>query len=141
MDPTNTPPRVLLADDDEEICDLVAASLRGVGFDVTAVTDGGRLLVQIARTYRTERSSESFDLFVSDVRMPICDGIQILEQLRSAHWPIAAILMTAFNDPTIRAHAHALGAVLFIKPFDLADLERAALELASSGASRASRFG
>ena len=102
---------------------------------MTAVHDGGRLLVRIAGSYRSGQGPASFDLFVSDVRMPICDGIQILEQLRSAHWPIKAILMTAFNDATTHTHARALGAVLFIKPFDLEELKRVALELVPCGPS------
>jgi DNA-binding response OmpR family regulator len=65
------------------------------------------------------------DLLISDVRMPTCTGMQILEQLRAAHWQTPVILMTAFGDAATRQHAKALGAVLFDKPFDIDDLRTA----------------
>lgn len=111
---------------------LVVEALRKDGYEVTAVADGGRLLVTLAHEIVGGRGTDLADLVVSDVRMPICSGMQILEQLRAAHWPIPVILMTAFGDAATREHARALGALLFDKPFDLNALRAAVASLLQS---------
>jgi DNA-binding response OmpR family regulator len=116
------PPRILVAEDDAELRDLVATKLRMDGHEVIEVADGGRLLVRLASAYIAGRSYDAFDLIVSDVRMPVCSGLQIVEGLRRAHWPTPVILMTAFGDDATRARAERLGALLFDKPFDVDDL-------------------
>jgi DNA-binding response OmpR family regulator len=120
-------PRILLAEDDDDMRSLVAAALREDGHDVVEVGDGGRLLVCLARAYGAE--TVGYDLLVSDVRMPVCTGLQILESLRLARWPTPVILMTAFGDEQTRAQAEGLGAVMFMKPFDMDDLRTAVLNL------------
>lgn len=62
---------------------------------------------------------------VSDIRMPVCSGMQLLEQLRALCYRIPFILITAFGDSESREHARQLGALLFDKPFDIDDLGRA----------------
>ena len=114
-----TKARVLLAEDDAEMRSLLANSLRADGHEVVETGDGGRLLVCVGRIYM--RESDPFDLLVSDVRMPVCSGLQILEKLRLAHWREPAILMTAFGDARTRAKAQSLGACMLMKPFDLDD--------------------
>lgn len=120
--PRRSAPRVLVAEDDAEMRRLVAETLRRAGLDVTEACDGGRLLVQIGRAYKEGDASHAFDLIVSDIRMPICSGIQILRGLREAHWRTPIIMMTAFGDDDTRRSAEALGAILFDKPFELAEL-------------------
>jgi CheY-like chemotaxis protein len=119
--------RILLAEDDDEMRSLLAEILRGDGYDVVEVGDGGRLLVLLARAYVAH--SPPCDLLVSDVRMPVCSGLQILENLRLAHWQTPAILMTAFGDEQTCARAQGLGAVMFTKPFEVDDLRTAVLHL------------
>ncbi len=123
------PARILLAEDDYEMRDLVASALRKDGYDVVDIPDGGRLLVQIAESYLGGRPYDAYDLVISDVRMPVCSGLQILEGLRRARWTAPVILMTAFGDEQTRTRAHMLDAVLFDKPFDVDDLRTAVLNL------------
>ena len=101
---------------------VVADTLREDGYDVVELTDGGRLLVDIAAHMKDGAEGDAVDLIVSDIRMPICTGLQILELLRQAHWHTPVILMTAFGDGATRRRAAELMAVLFDKPFDLDDL-------------------
>jgi DNA-binding response OmpR family regulator len=123
-------PCILLAEDDDAMRDLIAATLREDGYEVTEVRDGGRLLVQLGNKYlSTQRPWESFDLIVSDIRMPVCSGLRIVEALRRAGWPTPMILMTAFGDEQTRMQAADLRAVLFDKPFDLDDLRSAVVRL------------
>ena len=104
-------------------------ALRKDGYDVVAVNDGGRLLVALAHGFVDHEGVNLADLVVSDVRMPVCTGMQILEQLRAARWHVPVILMTAFGDAATREHARTLGALLFDKPFDLDDLRTAVASL------------
>jgi DNA-binding response OmpR family regulator len=114
--------RVLVADDDTEMRRLVAESLRKDDYEVVEESDGGRLLVRIAAIYAFERTVDPFDLIVSDIRMPVCSGLDILKGLRDAHWRTPVILMTAFGDDQTRQRAEALGALLFDKPFPMGAL-------------------
>jgi CheY-like chemotaxis protein len=129
VEPHRGPFRVLLAEDDEEMRCLVADALRGDGYDVVELADGGRLLVDIATRLKSGADGEFLDLIVSDIRMPVCTGLQILSALRDAHWQTPVILMTAFGDEATRRHAESLSAVLFDKPFDLDDLRTAVANL------------
>lgn len=127
--PAHVPPRILLAEDDVPMRQLVAEALKKDGYDVVEVSDGGRLLVTLARQFAHNDGAMSVDLLVSDVRMPICTGLQILEQLRAARCGIPIILMTAFGDEATRRKARSLGAVLIDKPFPLVELRAAVARL------------
>jgi CheY-like chemotaxis protein len=130
-EPHPRPFRVLVAEDDAEMRSLVSDVLRGDGYEVIEAEHGGRLLVDVAAQLKAEGSAvnEALDLIVSDIRMPICTGLQILSALREAHLTLPVILMTAFGDDTTRTQAESLGAVLFDKPFDLDDLRTAVANL------------
>jgi len=123
--PSVTPslrPRVLVADDDAEMRRLVAESLRKDGYEVIEEVDGGRLLVRVAAMYTFGRTVNPFDIIVSDIRMPVCSGLDIVQGLREAHWTTPVILMTAFGDDETRARAERLGAMLLDKPFQMGAL-------------------
>jgi CheY-like chemotaxis protein len=118
----HTPPRILVAEDDAEMRRLVVEMLRGEGYSVTEAADGGRLLVELSRTIVRGEGADELDLIVSDVRMPICTGLQILEQLRASQWETPVILMTAFGDSATRERARELDALLLDKPFFVNDM-------------------
>ena len=101
---------------------LVAESLRQDDYDVVEEADGGRLLVRIAAIYGLGDARDPIDLIVSDIRMPVCSGLEILKGLRDAHWKTPVILMTAFGDDETRARAEKLGALLIDKPFYMSAL-------------------
>ncbi|MGD0526045.1 MAG: response regulator [Polyangiaceae bacterium] len=121
--------RVLVAEDDSEMRKVVTEALRASGYQVIEAEHGGRMLADVAARLGTHESGESLDLIVSDVRMPVCTGLQLLTTLRQAHWATPVILMTAFGDEAVRARADALGALLFDKPFDVDDLLATAARL------------
>ena len=66
--------KLLIADDDVELCTLLRTYLGAEGFDVHAVHDG---LTALERA-----SAEAFDLVILDVMMPGRDGLEVLKQLR-----------------------------------------------------------
>jgi DNA-binding response OmpR family regulator len=129
--------RVLLAEDDAAMRTMVADALRRDGHLVRELRSGGELLSELASELLHERSLEMADLIVSDVRMPGVTGLEVLAGLRHAHWATPFILITAFGDAATHAEAHRLGAAVFDKPFDLADLRTAVFNLARPSESSA----
>jgi DNA-binding response OmpR family regulator len=123
--PVHSPPRILLAEDDGDMRRLIGEALRKDGYEVIEVGDGGRLLVRLAHEFADEGGPDLADLLVSDVRMPVCSGMQILEQMRAVRWKTPVILMTAFGDAATRQRALSYGALLLDKPFDVDDLRTA----------------
>jgi DNA-binding response OmpR family regulator len=144
---TNHLSRVLLADDDREMRDLVAIALRLDGAEVVVARDGTELLAHLgsmcsetaprfrhdehpgSRPTSDRAGQPSFALIVADIRMPGCSGLQVLEGMRRAGWNTPMILMTALGDRATRARVEEQRAVLFDKPFDVDDLRTAALHL------------
>lgn len=114
--------RILVAEDDVEMRRLVIESLRADGHDAVDVTDGGQLLIQITNFYRLRPNPEPIDLVVTDIRMPVCSGLEIVEALRNAKWTTPIVIMTAFGDQQTRARAKDLGAILLDKPFKMKTL-------------------
>ncbi|MEO8874788.1 MAG: response regulator [Polyangiaceae bacterium] len=114
--------RILVAEDDVEMRRLVIESLRADGHEAVDVTDGGQLLIQITNFYRLRPDPEPIDLVVTDIRMPVCSGLEIVEALRNAHWTTPIVIMTAFGDGETRTRAKDLGAVLLDKPFKMKTL-------------------
>lgn len=129
--PRRSAPRVLVAEDDLELRRIVVEALRKDGYETREATDGGRLLVELTTRYLED--AIELDLIISDIRMPICTGLDIVEALRRARCAVPVILMTAFGDDETRRRADALGAVLFDKPFAMDDLRTAVTNLAPRG--------
>lgn len=109
--------RVLVADDHPAMRELLVAALERKGFEVTSVGDGHALWQRI---HSLEAGTPFHtDLIISDIRMPRCSGLAVLEMLRDKHWQVPVILMTAFGDAQTRTQALMLGARLVDKPFKL----------------------
>lgn len=95
--------RILIADDDRELCTLLADYLRREGFEVEAVHDGAAAL---ARLYDAQRRP---DLLILDVMMPGRDGLETLRELRlQQRLPI--IMLSARGEPVDRVIGLELGA-------------------------------
>ena len=116
------PLRVVVGEDDGEMRRLVVQALRRDGYAVGEASDGPSLL-ELMRSQAS--SGERIDLVISDIRMPGCSGLQVLERLRMANDRVPVILMTAFGDDETRLEAERRGAVLFDKPFLIDDLRKA----------------
>lgn len=123
-------PRALLADDDHELRRLLADELFGAGFTVDQCANGAQLLRRLVMP-----GARDYQLVVTDLRMPGLTGLEILELLRALDRRTPLILMTGFGDDQTRIAAGHLGAdAFFDKPFDLAQLRRAAVALGARDA-------
>jgi DNA-binding response OmpR family regulator len=116
------PAWIVVADDDEDMRQLVARSLRREGYDVQEVSNGSELLVRIEDSLVFKRKPDPVDLFITDVQMPGYTGLEIVTGLREAGMHMPVIIMTAFEASETRARAEALGAAFLPKPFDAEQL-------------------
>jgi DNA-binding NtrC family response regulator len=103
--------RILLADDDPSLRRVVQVKLQRNGYTVEAVADGSTALELL--------ELDSFDLLLSDIRMPGIDGIELLETVRG-RWPeLQVVLITAHAAVPQAVEAVKLGAFDYItKPFE-----------------------
>ncbi len=127
LDPEQAP-RILLAEDDDEMRRLLEVELRADGHVVFSVRDGTEMLEVLSDASRLPFTAP--DVIVMDVRMPGYSGLHVLAALRAAEWTTPVILITAFGEPRLHEQAAKLGAsVVFNKPFDVDDLRTALLHV------------
>jgi len=122
-------PRVLIADDEESMRTLVARAIAMDGHATTTAEDGAEALEIISR------ENGAFDLLLTDIKMPIMDGIALALTVARDFPDITILLMTGFADQ--RERASGLDAIVhdvITKPFSVADIRAAATRaLASRG--------
>jgi len=122
-----TPWLVVVADDDEDIRSLMAASFRRAGFEVAEASDGEELLESFSTSLPRRV------LVVSDIGMPNMDGIAAAEAVRRTSATTPVVLVTAFGDErTLRGAREAGADRVLLKPLDLGLLVRTALELTTT---------
>jgi CheY-like chemotaxis protein len=135
--PSQPVPRIVLAEDDCTLRELLASALEYEGYEVVQATTGGDLIDRIRRMVA---SGERVDLVVSDVRMPKMSGLAVLKLMRDAEFDMPVILITAFSDMWTQREAAQYGAVLLDKPVQLRTLrEEAEKALSRRAGSRAPR--
>jgi DNA-binding response OmpR family regulator len=107
--------RVLLAEDDHGLRDVLARGLHENGYVVDAVADG-----QLALHYL--RSFE-YELAVIDWRMPVMTGLEVVRWMRRRQIRTAVLMLTARDAPADRVAGLDEGADDYlIKPFDIGEL-------------------
>ncbi len=112
-----TPPlRVLIVDDDELVCDVLAHILKASGHIVVGTGEDGRQAVALYRRLRP-------DLVLMDLEMPYLNGADATKQIL-AEDPLATVIVCSGAEPIhSRQRARDAGAVGFLsKPFDLRHL-------------------
>jgi two-component system, OmpR family, response regulator CpxR len=96
-------PRILIADDDRELCALLSSYLHREGFEVDVVHDGEAALV------RLRDGALRPDLLILDVMMPGTDGLATLREVRQQH-RLPVIMLSARGEPVDRVVGLELGA-------------------------------
>ena len=115
--------RILIAEDDDAVRGFVARALVEDGHETAAASDGAQALDVLAR------NNGGFDLLLTDIKMPVMDGIALSLAAARDHPDIVILLMTGFADQRERAHGlDALIHDVIAKPFSLAQIKGAVKE-------------
>jgi len=115
--------RILLAEDEGTLCRLCARALAADGHEVKTASDGAAALDMLTR------EPGGFELLVTDIRMPIMDGIALALAAARDFPHLVILLMTGYADQ--RERAHGLDAIVhdvIAKPFSVATLRGAVNE-------------
>ncbi len=128
--------KVLVADDEKNIRDSIAAYLAAEGIETSVAADGAEA--------RARLEAEAFDALILDLRMPKVDGLAILGWLQEAGPPLPVIVISAYGDVRDAVQAMKLGARDYlVKPFDpdelVLRLRRVLSEEALAGQAEAGR--
>lgn len=101
---------VLVADDEASIRHVLTLVLSESGYAVRAVADGEEALKELA--------ARTYDVVISDVRMPKVDGMALLKQALASNPELTFLVMSAYGSKDLALEAVAQGAFDFIqKPF------------------------
>lgn len=117
--------RILLADDDPALRDMVQRALQSDGHSVVAVEDGQEALEKLSR--------DSFDLLVSDLDMPGLDGMGLAAHVSARIPALKVLLMSGLADELKRAEGFPRDRFATLaKPFTLDQIKAAARKLLAS---------
>ncbi len=109
---------ILLIDDETNLLKMLRRPLLKSGHLITEANDGKEgweLFLE---------HSNVFDVIVTDVRMPVLDGVELLKRLREKEYDIPVIIMTGFEDIRSSIDVLRLGAFDFLlKPFQARELQ------------------
>jgi two-component system, cell cycle response regulator CpdR len=109
--------RILVAEDDDNVRAFVVKALLLSGHEVVEAEDGGLA----SETMTAEQGR--FDLLLSDIKMPVMDGIALALDVAAGFPDVTIMLMTGFADQ--RERAHGLDSLIYDvipKPFTLTSL-------------------
>ncbi len=106
-----SPMRVLVVDDDREICDFMETFLAKDGLDVTTLSDPERAPDEV--------KNGGYHLVILDLMMPKLDGVEVLQRIRKVDSDIAVVIFTGFPSLETAVQSMKLDAVDYLKkPFD-----------------------
>jgi two-component system, cell cycle response regulator CpdR len=120
-------PRVLIADDEASMRALVARAIAMDGHETVTAQDGAEALEILTR------ENGAFDLLLTDIQMPIMDGIALALSAARDFPDLTILLMTGFADQRERAsNLNALVHDVITKPFSVADIRTAVADALAS---------
>lgn len=111
-----TKPRILLIDDDKVALDGLVKILAHDGYPVSGVLSGYEALNLLSR--------ESFDIIVTDMKLPGMGGLSLIHELRKKDEPVAIVVITAYSSVKTAVEAIKCGADDYLtKPVNVEELE------------------
>lgn len=109
--------KILVVDDEEGARDLFHTILTDEGYDVSLANGGEEALVLF--------KSNPFNLVITDIKMPVMDGLQLLQEIRKMGSKTDVIMVTAYGEVESYLKAMSLGAAEYInKPIRIKELKR-----------------
>jgi len=120
-------PRVLIADDEESMRVLVARAIAMDGHDTVTAQDGAEALDILTR------DNGAFDLLLTDIQMPVMDGIALALSAARDYPDLLILLMTGYAAQRERAsNLNAIAHDVISKPFSVADIRTAVADALAS---------
>lgn len=108
--PRTTRPRVLVVDDEAAIRDMLAKALGLADYDVETVADGRSAIERLRLA--------SYDLLITDLRMPGIDGLTVIREARRLRVDLPVIIITGYSSESAAIEAIDLGVSGYLtKPF------------------------
>ena len=119
--------RVLIADDEESMRLLVARAIAMDGHEIVTAEDGAAALEIL------NQDNGAFDLLLTDIKMPVMDGIALALAAARDFPRLTILLMTGFADQRERASGlEAIVHDVITKPFAVADIRTAVADALAS---------
>ena len=108
--------RILLADDDKTIRDVVSGFLEFIGFEVAVAENGIEALAVFLES--------SFDMVLTDLQMPVMDGLRLAAHIKERSPSTPVILLTGSDREAVlkKVERGPVDSVIF-KPFKIEDLQ------------------
>lgn len=108
--------KILVADDDHIMCELLKSILRQEGYNVVGGAHDGKAALELCASLQP-------DLVCLDVNMPKMGGIEALHAIRAAHPEIAAVMVSGeATADVVRNAAHEGACGFIVKPFNAAKI-------------------
>ena len=106
--------RMLIVDDERDICECLQQFFAAKGFSVTWAFSGEEALNRLTEDHA--------DVILLDINLPGLSGIEVLRRARALHPSVRVIMVTGLDRDDLRTEALEHGAVAYItKPFDFSD--------------------
>jgi YesN/AraC family two-component response regulator len=104
--------KILFVEDEEDLCNIISDTLSKLQANFETAQNGQMAL---------DRFNESgdFDLIVTDINMPVMNGLELIKNVREVNTDIPVIIMSAHTEPEYIKSAEELGVENYLlKPFD-----------------------
>jgi len=121
--------RILVIDDETDVAQVLERILRGEGHRVVTAPDGQSAIKHLARARERQ---QSFDLVISDVKMPGLNGPELYARIREHYGDVASQVIFSTGDttsPQTRAFLQSVGLPHLEKPFTLEELHAVMLQI------------
>jgi DNA-binding NtrC family response regulator len=106
-----SPMRVLVVDDDREICDYMETFLNKDGLEVKTMSDPEKVADEV--------KNGGYHMVVLDLMMPKVDGVEVLQRIRKVDSDVAVVIFTGYPSLESAVQSMKLDAVDYLKkPFD-----------------------
>lgn len=107
--------KILVVDDEENIRTIIKRAFQKEGFIVNTASSGNEALKELSKT--------SYDLVITDLKMPDGDGINLLKQIHSLYPETMVMVITAYASTESAVEAMKAGAIDYIvKPINIEEL-------------------
>ena len=114
---------IVLVEDNQMVRRSIEATLRGLGYDVTAVGSGEHCIRAVSG------ASEPVDLLITDIVMPHMSGKELTERVHAIRPSLPVLYMSGYDHSTLVSRKQGVAAEHFLqKPFDCEDLSAAVIQ-------------